>query len=413
MSEKREKYIQQLNPFQYNKISRTIACVGSNGGTTDGDILQGFKEAVEVLAEIVISKGNEDTLIYPLVYCSRHSLELGLKIILKQIFKIYELKQISIDVKAKKDMYIHDLETLNNLIVKYYEIDRRIKVEYDKVCIYLQDYYFDTKGDAFKYESDQDGKLHLKSKGISSISVEILLVKFSEAIKNIEAIIGKMDYLITEYKTGTFTKKLSREDILNIAKALPNKCEWGTPIFTEIKERIKEEYKLSNNEFSKAVDQIKIHREFSAHIKCELEFGEILDASLKGYVNLVSTMNEQTKSEKGKLEYEDAGLYLDEIVAFHKKKMDAASAITDEDLYYFLTYLEMGSYDIFSEYLEDVFLGFKEDKDLTRDYMVTKIKSINACNRILKGMKSCGQIHCFNTLNRLLAEEEIVDIIEE
>lgn len=71
-----------ISGFDFNEKDPLIACVGINGGTSDYDIMRGFFEAVKI--QIIALKNNkglpEDILVYPIVFCMRHCIELGIKI---------------------------------------------------------------------------------------------------------------------------------------------------------------------------------------------------------------------------------------------------------------------------------------------------------------------------------------------
>ena len=52
------------NPFQFSWSDQYIACVGDNGGTTNEDILTGFKNvAFLIFHDIECGHGTEDVLI--------------------------------------------------------------------------------------------------------------------------------------------------------------------------------------------------------------------------------------------------------------------------------------------------------------------------------------------------------------
>lgn len=85
----------------------------------------------------------------------------------------------------------------------------------------MKDYFFDVDGDAFKYETDINGNSHMITHGINSISIDISEEKFNKLMPIFDSLIFELYYLCKEYKIGTFTKNLSREDIMNIASALP------------------------------------------------------------------------------------------------------------------------------------------------------------------------------------------------
>lgn len=157
------------NPFEFHDTDLYVACVGDNGGTDNFDIREGFKASVDIMLEAVENGAYEDTMIYPVVYNVRHSIELSMKIIIEYLLHIYNFKKASFCEEDKKKIYTHDIEELDAIIQKYYSFDHRIVERYDKIHLYLQDYYFDKKGDVFKYESDQNGNPHLIKLGISWI----------------------------------------------------------------------------------------------------------------------------------------------------------------------------------------------------------------------------------------------------
>ena len=119
------------DPFQFNWTERYAACVGDNGGTTNYDILAGFKDVVLIiLNDIKCGRGTEDKLIYPLVYAIRHSVELSLKISINLIRDICDIKSVEFGIK-EKELHTHDIEDLSMIVKQLYEIDRRISGLFD------------------------------------------------------------------------------------------------------------------------------------------------------------------------------------------------------------------------------------------------------------------------------------------
>ena len=201
------------NPFEFHDTDLSVACVGDNGGTDNFDIREGFKASVDIMLKAVENGAYEDTMIYPVVYNVRHSIELSMKIIIEYLLHIYNFRKATFCEEDKKKIYTHDIEKLDAIIQKYYSFDHRIVERYDKIHPYLQDYYFDKKGDVFKYESDQNGNPHLIKLGISWISYDVLKRKYNEMMKLFDDLIFEVMYLCKEYSMGTFTKHLSRKDI--------------------------------------------------------------------------------------------------------------------------------------------------------------------------------------------------------
>ena len=386
------------NPFEYHDSDLYVACVGDNGGTDDFDIREGFKTSVNILIEAVENGACEDTLVYPIVYNVRHSIELSLKIVIERLIFIHSIKNRRFDQSDKKKIYTHNLQLLENIIVKYYSIDKRIAELFDKVRPYLKDYYFDVKLDVFKYETDHQGTPHLITQGISSISYDVLKVTYSEMMKIFDELIFETAYLCKEYGTGTFTKSLSRKDIKDISFELPQRNEWKEDSFDVCKAEIKKKYNIGSKEFSEALNIIQRHREFCEHIGMEILLGNIPEEQLKEYAELVIAMNDE--EEPSTCRRLDDGL-LESLTAVQNKarrRNDLAKNISDDTLACLFVFREFGnSMGIFSEDADKILEHFRKSK-FDRMYMIKKVEKIPVLKRILWGMDRCGQTTYYNVI---------------
>ena len=85
-----------LKTSPYNKMasdSDFTACVGANGHYGQDTICDGFRDAVQILISSLKSgSGTADSLIYPILFCARHTFELYLKDIYNSIQFIYGAK---------------------------------------------------------------------------------------------------------------------------------------------------------------------------------------------------------------------------------------------------------------------------------------------------------------------------------
>ena len=391
------------NPFEYHDTDYYVACVGNNGGTDNFGIREGFKRSVNLLINAVKHGESEDELIYPIVYNARHSIELSLKIIIQNILCIYEIKSIRFDETDKKKIYTHDIKVLDSIITKYYNVDKRIVEFYDKASSYLKDYFFDVNGDAFKYEADHKGNPHMITHGISSISIDILEEKFNKLMPIFDSLIFELYYLCKEYKIGTFTKNLSREDIMNIASALPERNKWQESCFVDARDNIKAEYKIGSKEFSEALNIIQNHREFCVLIGMEKVLGNISEDELREYAHLVISMEEYQKenNSQGRLSEKTRKEFLWAIQDRGQKRKKLSDRISDTTLSYLMTFREYGkSMSYFSEKAEDIF-SYMQGLDLNRMDTLKKVEKLDICKQILFGMKICGQV----TYQKIIEEE--------
>jgi hypothetical protein len=96
----RQHYL-KTSPFNtINSNFQYTACVGTNGGYNQSTIYEGFKSAVDTL---IISIGeynnHSDPLVYPILFCIRHSIELFLK-------DLYNSIQYIKSVKDNRDSFV-------------------------------------------------------------------------------------------------------------------------------------------------------------------------------------------------------------------------------------------------------------------------------------------------------------------
>lgn len=396
------------NPFEFHEEDAIIACVGENGGTTDEDIRNGFKRTVELLAEsLKDGREVEDLLVYPIVYNARHSIELSLKIVIKMLWEIEEKKGIKysdeIIAERKKKIHTHNIEELYKMACENKNIDRRIPAYFENIEDMIRFYYFDEEGDAFKYELNKENQPHMIKNKISHISIVLLETEFKEVMEKFDELIYFLRNCMDEYSLGTFTKNLSRTDIWDISKRLPDYEEWRTEKFREIKEEIKQEYHLGSKEFSEAVNLIKKNRFFSENIGCEKIFGTITQEELKEYASLVKYYFEKNKFKEGNVTewYKLDGVQQNAEIL--KKYLSNSSMETLNTL---LCFYDMSNSSLAVEKLEDVY-EYIVGSSFDEMYIIRKLKQKNACLRIINGMKKCGQVTYAKQLQAALKEEGV------
>lgn len=396
------------NPFEFHEEDAIIACVGENGGTTDEDIRNGFKRTVELLTEsLKDGQEVEDLLVYPIVYNARHSIELSLKIVIKMLWEIEGKKGIKysdeIIAERKKKIHTHNIEELYKMACENKNIDRRIPAYFENIEDMIRFYYFDEEGDAFKYELNKENQPHMIKNKISHISIVLLETEFKEVMEKFDELICFLRNCMDEYSLGTFTKNLSRTDIWDISKRLPDYEEWRTEKFREIKEEIKQEYHLGSKEFSEAVNLIKKNRFFSENIGCEKIFGTITQEELKEYASLVKYYFEKNKFKEGNVteRYKLDGVQQNAEIL--KKYLSNSSMETLNTL---LCFYDMSNSSLAVEKLEDVY-DYIVGSSFDEMYIIRKLKQKNACLRIINGMKKCGQVTYAKQLQAALKEEGV------
>lgn len=161
--------IDYVSPFACYENSKTVACVGKNGGTHDEGIREGFSKTVDLVYSQIKKSHDEDIYIYPLFYCARHSVELGLKVAIRALLEICNLKKCVVPDGAKKSLASHDIPKLSNILKTLIGIDDRLCVAYSEATAYLADYQDDPLSDLFRYANAVNEKPNLASANIASV----------------------------------------------------------------------------------------------------------------------------------------------------------------------------------------------------------------------------------------------------
>lgn len=284
--------------FRGAEPSWANACVGNNGSPGYREYADGFSDAANMLLAHVLdneARSDVDILVYPICFNIRHAVELRLKHAIIKIKHLYEVKKIN---KAFDLVAIHDINKLWEIIINSCaELDRRFIIATDKIAEYVNDIgQIDPTGQTFRYPYSNDDVKHLTNESI--INLFVIRKRFSKLSEYLSCFIDLIDCIITEYNQGLFTSKLSREDLFQITKIIPSYKNWRTEEFTLAKKQIIEKYNLSNNDFSKALDAIKEHREFSYLIKNKKLNIEISEATIFNFFQYWIKINPQPKISK-------------------------------------------------------------------------------------------------------------------
>lgn len=242
------------------------ACVGENGYPQIYEYASGFASAANLLLDQVISnKGTTlyvDTFIYPICFNMRHAVELFLKsaaVSLEKLAKIRGRAVPKFDLAGSHDLgkiwgYVNDSAQA---------FDPRFRAVIGDLDQYIIDVAsIDSTGQVFRYPFDTDNKKHLTA--VSVVNVIVLKKRWSELEKYLQDLTYLCDQLLTEYGWGAFTANLSRAQLAEIAATLPDRIQWGTDAFSAAKAEILHKFKLSSNEFSKALKIIQERRDLAS-----------------------------------------------------------------------------------------------------------------------------------------------------
>lgn len=284
--------------FRGAEPSWANACVGNNGSPGYREYAEGFSDAANMLLAHVLDneeRSSVDILVYPICFNIRHAVELRLKHAIIKIKYLYEVKKI---IKVFDIVTIHDINKLWEIIIdSCAELDRRFIVATDKIAEYVNDIgQIDPTGQTFRYPYNNDDVKHLTNESI--INLFVIKKRFLKLSEYLSYFINLIDDIIVEYEQGLFTSKLSREDLFQITKVIPAHKNWGTEEFHIAKKQIIGIYNLSNNDFSRALNAIKQHREFSYLIENKNQNIEISEATILNFFQYWIKLNPQAKISK-------------------------------------------------------------------------------------------------------------------
>lgn len=377
-----------MSPFEWHENSKTIACVGENGGTYDEWIREGFSKTVGLIYSQIKKNHDEDIYIYPLFYCARHSVELGLKVSIKTILEIYHLKKCKVPDAAKTSLTSHNITDLSAILKALTVIDDRFFAAYSKATAYLADYQVDPESDLFRYTNAVNGTPNLAAANIGSVDVDLLYYHFCNTTEGFSEFIAISEDLLDEYRQGTYTRELSRKQLEEIAHLLPSRNQWGTPLFDAQKDLIIQKYNLpSRSAFSRAVDTIKSHREFCSIIGDEQRVPYLDEDAIRVYRSCVDYLSFSNTAGRN----DDIKERLSEIQKETRELRKLSQKLTYEQIAVFLTLLDIGKGNAYSERF-DAILDYMISSNFDRMWAIRKIT--HNPNYIATGLKKCGQ-PCF------------------
>lgn len=270
------------------------ACVGFNGSPDTYDYEDGYFVAAEKIIQQTIAEYPKipvDIVIYPIIFCIRHAIELSLK---AQMVSLLELKVYRPEIDLPPDILAgHDLSNLWKVFrINASVADRRYLPGIERIDGMVEQFAgIDPSGQVFRYPSDlKRRRRHLKDHSLINVErVQLALKELGKVLMDLRHLTMALE---DEFALGTWTKNLSRADIEEISNKLPKRSDWDSAYFDEMKDLIKRKYGLSSTEFSSALNIIQKHYRFCVNIDQEIPLEAISAGELK---SLISTYKERGK----------------------------------------------------------------------------------------------------------------------
>lgn len=278
------------------------ACVGTNGGLLgDYAYVLGFAQAAMALLRTAIKPprprlpvpsfeelvddgdvgAHVDALVYPICFSARHHVELFLK---RQIARLAEVRDIDVNRTALRE---HRLGPLLDELKRVCDAtDSTLRPRLAQIEGPTRELdAFDEEGQTFRYRRSNKKRLHLKD--VSHINLGTLEVGLKRLFAATEDFDDYVDVLILEYQQGSFTSKLSRRDLVELAKALPPHSTWaGSTTFEEVKADFTQRFGLSGKDFQQAVNIILSNHSMAGLVGVELSLPHLTPELLTKVVAL-------------------------------------------------------------------------------------------------------------------------------
>lgn len=244
------------------------ACVGKNGFPGYWEYAKGFSQAANTLIDTVLQgQGLEhsvDELVYPVCFNMRHSVELRLKAAILDLLLIQTCRGKTLNSDFVQS---HDIGRIWSFFVEQSQvIDDRYKHIIELLDEKIRDFAeVDATGQTFRYPLNTESQRHLVN--VANISFVVLKNSFIYLEDKLDDLYHLSKYLCDEYSLGSFTKKLSRKNIFEVASLLPPKSEWHDELFDVTKKNIKKRFGIGSKDLSDCIMIIEAHFELAPQIE--------------------------------------------------------------------------------------------------------------------------------------------------
>lgn len=197
----------------------------------------------------------------------------------------------------------------------------------------------------------------------------------------LEQLIFQSEFILEEYKQGTFIHGVCRAFIKEISLDLPNRSAWEDPSFKDKKKDIMKKFSIGSRALSDVINVIQTHKEFAQNIGISLKVTEISNEEYVKYKELYNDYHKNLSSQADYIEYKNQ--IADYIV----------DTISEDAVYGLRAFWEIGFYKLYSEQYEPLVIHFKSSLDAQYIVFRDLLKSRRILKYIESGMKRCGQLY--------------------
>jgi hypothetical protein len=329
------KHINSENStFQGGEPTWANACVGDNGNPQIFEYASGFASAANVLlSEVIKREGFDfyvDFYVYPICFNMRHAVELFLKGVVENLVQLANIRDVKIpELNVSKS---HDLGRIWAYVK---ENSVAADERYSSVINALDEYVvdiarIDSTGQVFRYPFDVDNKKHLTD--LAVVNLILLKKRFNALESQLKELNRLSEALLSEYRWGTFTAHLSRAQLVEMALALPRRDQWGAG-FDDVKNKLKNKYKISSRELSEALKLIQKRHEIAAFIDVVVEIPEVNFQTLKIFIDNWLKMHDieeiKNPSDLDFEPFDQEEFTFEKMIKWHEKKEESCDTLME------------------------------------------------------------------------------------
>ena len=255
--------------FSLPQNSEWNALIGKQGERTF--YAEGYIEAALELATLIIKEkryDQRDTLVMPILYNARHSIELHLKLFIDAL--------VDVGILRTGHRANHDIASQFSHLHNARIADLKTRTLLDQLKPFVDSLsHIDNDGQEFRYFENRDGDPSLEGKALANIAV------IGSSLTDLKTVLNDLRYrtwsLCDEYQTGTHTNWLSRNDLFDIAALLPKRENWSDLSFDDAKDTAMTIFGISKKQFTIALDKMQEARELKAALGVETPLVHLTD----------------------------------------------------------------------------------------------------------------------------------------
>ena len=378
------------------------ACVGENGFPGYWEYAKGFSQAATILIDMVLQgrglKHSVDMMVYPVCFNMRHSVELRLKDAILGLILIekWRCRNLQFDFAGSHD--------IGNIWAFFVENARSVDDRYEPIISRLDKRIadiaeVDATGQTFRYPLDTESQKHLVD--VAIINFVVLKERFAGLEAALDDLHRLSRYLLNEYAWGSFTKRLSRKNLFELASLLPRRSAWVNESFSAIKSKLKKRFMIGSKELSESIRRIESHFELAPAIGVRVPLLGVEEVDVQEFFShwfkQHDVPSDQDPIDPEVREWGSDGWFeaiesdsriQAEVWSTVKPELTAEKLAGMSALFYFAFELDFSEcyIRIYETCLEEVQLAFADSEDSVRSKYFHLFEKTNAVDNLLRSL---------------------------